>query len=245
MKKLIIANWKSSMSAASAARFVKDFKNPKPGSAEIVLAPSIVHLSLLKKGAVKCAQDVSVHPIGAFTGDVSAAQLAELGVRMCLVGHSERRIYHAETEDDIFAKIERLNAAKIAPVLCVGENAKERKQNKTLAVLRRQLAVLKDLSKPESVVIAYEPVWAISTFQTGKLKVSATEDQIISAHQTIRKILISILGSKGKSMKILYGGSVTPENSAQILNLKEVDGALVGGASTDVKKFTKIINNLK
>lgn len=245
MQKLFIANWKSSMSSAEVSKFVKTFKNPKPKSAEVVLAPSFIHLSSLKSSAIKGAQDVSVHPTGAFTGDVSAAQLADMDVSMCLVGHSERRIYHAETEDDIFAKIERLLAAKIYPILCVGENAEERKQNKTAAVLRKQLSVLKDVSLPEVVIIAYEPVWAISTFQTGKNKVTATNAQIIETHQMIRKILVSMLGEDGECTEILYGGSVTPENSASIINLDDVDGVLVGGASTDAKKFMKIINNLK
>lgn len=245
MKKLFIANWKSSMSAGDVASFLKVFKNPKPKLAEVALASSFVHLSQLKKVEIKTAQDVSVHPAGAFTGDISADQLSEAGVNMCLVGHSERRIYHAETEDDIFAKIERLLAAKIYPVLCVGENAEEREQNKTASVLRSQLSVLKDVSLPELVIIAYEPVWAISTFQSGKNKVTASNAQIIETHQLIRKILISMLGEDGQCSEILYGGSVTPENSAEIINLDEVDGVLVGGASTDAKKFMKIINNLK
>lgn len=233
------------MNAEDVSRFIRMFKNPQPKLAEVVLAPSFVHLSQIKKSVIKGAQDVSVHPIGAFTGDVAADQLSELDVRLCLVGHSERRIYHAETEDDIFAKIERLLAAEINPVLCVGENAEEREQNKTEAVLRRQLAVLKDVSNTEAVIIAYEPVWAISTFQKGDNKVTATVDQIIETHQLIRKILISFLGAKGGEMEVLYGGSVTPENSSSIINLDEVDGVLVGGASTDAKKFMKIINNIK
>lgn len=245
MKKLFIANWKSSMSAGDVTRFLKEFKNPKPKLAEVALASSFLHLSQLKKVDIKVAQDVSVHPVGAFTGDIAADQLSEAGVSMCLVGHSERRIYHAETEDDIFAKIERLLAARIYPVLCVGENAEEREQNKTAAVLRRQLSVLKDVSMPELVIIAYEPVWAISTFQTGKKKNTATNEQIVEAHQLIRKILISMIGEDGECAEILYGGSVTPENSAAIINLDDVDGVLVGGASTDAKKFMKIINNLK
>jgi len=245
-KKLFIANWKMGIEKTQIHRFVKDFFNSNTRMAAVAVAAPFVYLGGLKsKKFDLAAQDVSMYEPGAYTGDTSAEMLKEFGVKYSLVGHSERRIYFKESDLETNKKINRLLANKITPVLCVGETATERKSGKTKQVLTRQLKIgLKgvDVSK---VIVAYELVWAISTFQKTAKKISATDSDILEAHRFIRQQLISISGQKGKLVPILYGGSVNPENSKSFLNFKEVNGVLVGAASRSAKDFSAIIRNLK
>lgn len=242
MKKIIIANWKMNLSIKEAVIFLKKMK---ADSAAVVLASPATFLSSLRlvvtpKKIALAGQNVAKYPVGAYTGEISGAMLKEVGCRYCLVGHSERRIYFGETDLDCQAKIQRLLEKKIKPVLCVGENQQQRNHGQTKDIIKKQLltalAGIKDFT---NILIAYEPVWAISTFQKGKVKKSASLSDIITVHRYIRQLL------KNKSVPILYGGTVNPENSHDILNLQEVSGALVGGASLKVSSFTAILNSIK
>jgi triosephosphate isomerase len=191
------------------------------------------------------AQNVSAFESGAYTGEVSAQMLREFGVKYCLVGHSERRIYFRESDLEIQQKLEQLLKVNIIPVLCFGETAKERQAKQTMAVIRKQLSILKKVKNPEKIILAYEPVWAISTFQKSKVKKSASDNEIESVHVSIKEHLVKLLGASGRKIPLLYGGSVNADNSKGFLNLDVVDGALVGAASIDSKSFMAIIHNLK
>lgn len=246
-KKLFIANWKMGVDKTRIHEFVNSFLNPKKAKADVVVAAPFVYLPILKsKKFALAAQNVSGYEPGAYTGEVSAEMLKEFGVKYSLVGHSERRIYFKESDSEVNKKVVRLITNGIIPVLCIGETASERKAGKMKAVLSRQLKEgLRGISSDKAVIVAYEPVWAISTFQKTAKKVSASDADILEAHRFIRQQLISIVGSKGKILPILYGGSVNPENSKSFINFPEVGGALVGAASRDAKDFSAIIRNLK
>ena len=156
-----------------------------------------------------------------------------------MVGHSERRIYFKETDAQINQKVKNLLAQKITPIICIGETAGERKRGLTLKIIKKQLSLALAGIKNSSVVIAYEPVWAISTFQKGRKLQSAKLDDIISVHSVIKNILSNY---KSKT-RVIYGGTVNAQNSRDILKNKQVDGVLVGGASLKVSSFNDIIKN--
>jgi len=246
MKKVIIANWKMNLSIKQSLEFIKKIAKTKN---EVVIAAPYTFLCEmgrhLKRKKIKLAgQNVSQFASGAYTGDVSAKMLKEEGCAYCLVGHSERRIYFKETDIEINDKIKQLLNYQIKPVLCVGENLAQRKKGQIHQVLKRQITLaLKKVKKISEILIAYEPVWAISTFQKGKIKQAATIIDIIEAHTFIREILAKMNKNQAKSVKILYGGTVNPQNSRQILSLKQVNGALVGGASLKFSSFNAIIKS--
>jgi triosephosphate isomerase len=246
MSKIIIANWKMNLSIREAINFVKKLKRTKN---QIILAAPFTFLGELKvklgKSQIKLAgQDVSRYKVGAYTGEISAKMLKEAGCSFCLVGHSERRIYFNEDDSQINEKIKNLLKYKIKPVLCIGENNIERKRGLTSKILYEQLAAdLKEVKDPSRLLIAYEPIWAISTFQKGKVKKSASEKDIILAHLCIRNLLNRLYKERGKDVRILYGGTVNPRNSSSILGLRAVDGVLVGGASLKVSSFNAIIKS--
>jgi len=246
MSKVIIANWKMNLSVKQSLEFIKKIVKTKN---EVVIASPFTFLcemgKHLKQKKIKLAgQNVSQFEAGAYTGDVSAKMLKEEGCTYCLVGHSERRIYFKEKDTEINKKILQLLKFKIRPVLCIGENAKERAKNFTKEILNNQLKLaLKGVKNPANILIAYEPIWAISTFQKGKVKHSASLENIKNAHLAIKKILEKMYKNKAGQIKIIYGGTVTPENCKDILKLKEVSGALVGGASLKVKSFNAIIKS--
>jgi triosephosphate isomerase len=246
MSKTIIANWKMNLSVAQSLQFIKKIAKTKN---EVVIAAPFTFLcelnKHLKNKKIKLAgQNVSQYRAGAYTGDVSAKMLKEEVCVYCLVGHSERRIYFKETDTEINNKIKQLLNYQIKPVLCVGENLTQRKKGQTHQILKRQITLsLKGVKKISSILIAYEPVWAISTFQKGKIKQAATIIDIIEAHSFIRKILAKINKNQAEAVKILYGGTVNPANSQQILSLKQVNGALVGGASLKISSFNAIIKS--
>jgi len=246
MKKVIIANWKMNLSIKQSLEFIKKIAKTKN---EVVIAAPFTFLCELNKRLehkkIKLAgQNVSQFAAGAYTGDVSAKMLKEEGCAYCLVGHSERRIYFKETDIEINDKIKQLLNYQIKPVLCVGENLAQRKKGQIHQVLKRQITLaLKKVKKISEILIAYEPVWAISTFQKGKIKQAATIIDIIEAHTFISEILAKMNKNQAKSVKILYGGTVNPQNSRQILSLKQVNGALVGGASLKFSSFNAIIKS--
>lgn len=226
----ILGNWKMAQSLRGAREFLRSWKAPEKEKQICTVYCSYPHLwpvlEAISQGVelLVGAQDVSSHKPGAFTGEVSAVQLAELNVGSCLVGHSERRQYFSESNELLKLKVEQLLAQKITPVFCIGENLEQRKSGKTLEVLAQQLDGFQSVLK--NCVVAYEPVWAIGTGEV------ATLDQIQEAHQ--------FLCEKTPGSPIVYGGSVKPENASEILGLPEVHGVLVGGASLKAESFFQI-----
>lgn len=199
-----------------------------PAHVDLLVCPPFTLLdrfsSALKGSAVALgAQDCASSPQGAHTGDVSAAMLHEAGAQYVILGHSERRETHGETNADIAAKAAAAKAAGLVPIVCVGESEAQRDAGDAEAMVRSQL--LHSLPPDFSGVVAYEPIWAIGTGRT------PTEDDVAAMHAAIRAVLLGHLGQAGAGVKILYGGSVKPGNAAALLALPEVGGALVGGAS--------------
>ena len=233
---LVVANWKMNKTPSEAAAFCDDFLSRLPAlpeSVELAIAPAFPALErvgrhLLPTRVKLAAQDVHVEPKGAHTGEVSVAMLADCGVAMVLVGHSERRRDRKETEADFSRKMKRLADAGLVPVYCVGETLEERDGGRTEAVLASQMAAL-DLfgdALPPGLVVAYEPVWAIGTGR------AATPEMANDAHAFLRARLADRFGAEAASgVRILYGGSVTPANAKELFSREEIDGGLVGGAS--------------
>ena len=193
---------------------------------------------IIEKGYPQlCAQNMHYENEGAFTGEISARMIRDIGARFVLLGHSERRQYFNETNEDINLKMIAAKKFQLEPILCIGESLKERKSNLVETTLRKQLS--KCLQNVDSnVIIAYEPVWAIGTGET------ANSEIITQAHQLIRKILNDI-GFDGQKISILYGGSVNRNNAKGLISLDDVDGFLVGGASLDVNHFCDIYKFIK
>jgi triosephosphate isomerase len=186
------------------------------------------------------AQNVYYLSNGAYTGEISCRMLKDLGCNWVIIGHSERRAIFGETDEMVCHKLNKLTSENMYPIVCLGETKDERENGKTEEVLSRQLLVAFENQKGKNIehtVIAYEPVWAIGT------GITATIDMISEAHQCIRNIF-NTNGFNGNEISILYGGSVTNENAAELSNITDVDGFLVGGASLDVEKFYAIYNQL-
>jgi triosephosphate isomerase len=225
---LIAGNWKMFKGPAAAAAFCRGLREiDLPADVDVVVCPAYVSLA----GAVQALADTEIGVFaqschwaaeGAFTGEISPGMLLELGVYGTIVGHSERRQLFGETDETVARRTEAALAAGLDVIACVGETEAEREAGETEAVLRRQLAVL---SYDESLVIAYEPVWAIGTGKT------ATPELAQEAHALIHSLL---------DVPVLYGGSVKPENAAELLSQPAVDGALVGGASLELEAFAAI-----
>jgi triosephosphate isomerase len=221
MSMLIAGNWKMYKGPAEAIEFCRAFAPPE--GVDVVVCPPYASLrEAMSSGLTVYAQNVHWAEDGAFTGEVSAAMLLELGVGGSIVGHSERRQHFGETDETTARRAERALEAGLAVIACVGETLAEREADKTEDVLRRQVSAL---SPNEHLVVAYEPVWAIGTGRT------ATPEMAQGAHALIKSIL---------DAPVLYGGSVKPENAEELLSQPDVDGALVGGASLDVDSFTAI-----
>jgi triosephosphate isomerase (TIM) len=241
---LIAANWKMHKTIAEAEAFARELLPLVAGaSAEVAVAPSFVALAALGRalsgGAVAlAAQNVNPNEQGAFTGEISPAMLADAGCRYGIVGHSERRSLYGETSAFVAAKAAALLARGIRAIVCVGESLAEREAGRTLAVVGSQLresiaSVPRD--RAAEIVIAYEPVWAIGTGRT------ATPEMAQQVHAAIRAELVDALGAAGNQIRIQYGGSVKPENTAELMAQPDIDGALVGGASLDPKSFAAIV----
>jgi triosephosphate isomerase len=218
---LIAGNWKMFRTRAETAAFCDAFS--PPAGVDVVLCPSFASLSeAAGRGLTTYAQNVHWEDEGAYTGEVSAPMLLELGVAGSIVGHSERRQHFGETDETAWSRAEHALASGLSVIYCVGEVEAEREAGHTEEVLRRQLSVLQ---AHERLMIAYEPVWAIGTGRT------ATPDQAQEAHAFIKSRC---------DVPVLYGGSVKPENAEELLGQPDVDGALVGGASLEVDSFTAI-----
>ena len=246
---IVVANWKLHMLRSEAREFVRALRDRLAAlgvqtgrAADIVIAPPFTALAAVQEarsgsGLGLAAQDVCAERSGAFTGEVSAAMLADAGCEYCLVGHSERRTLFGETSRDVAGKARALLDNGVRPIVCVGESPAERDAGATEAVLARQLeeglaAVAKaDLA---ALVLAYEPLWAIGT------GVTATPAHAQAAQRFIRERLARRFGSAAEAVRIQYGGSVKPENAASLLAEPDVDGLLVGGASLDPDSFARI-----
>ena len=218
---LLAANWKMYKGPEETREFLAAFEPPE--GVDVVVCPPFVSLgAAVESGVAVFAQNVHWADEGAYTGEVSAPMLLELGVAGAIVGHSERRQYFGETDETVRMRTEEALKAGLRVIACVGESEDERERGETEHVLRRQVSVL---THHENLVVAYEPVWAIGT---GK---SATPEQAQEAHELVKGLL---------DVPVLYGGSVKPENAFELLSQGHVDGALVGGASLDVESFTEI-----
>ena len=244
---LIAGNWKMYKTIAEAKAFAEEFsKLYKDTDVRAAICAPFTQLVALKEAFagtnVKLgAQNVHFEDEGAFTGEISVEMLKEIGVDYCIIGHSERREYFAETDETVNLKLKKLfSSSEIIPILCVGENLSEREAGNAFDVVERQLkADLEGIDKTDvsKLVIAYEPIWAIGTGKT------ATPEQAGEMCAHIRNIVEKLYDEDTcDSVIIQYGGSVKPENASEIMNMDEIDGALVGGASLDASKFIKIVN---
>ena len=245
---LIVGNWKMNKTASEAAAFIRDLRERVSASphADVVIAPPFTALetaystlgpsSWINLGA----QDVHWEEQGAFTGEVSAPMLRELGCRYVIVGHSERRIHFGERDENIQKKVRAALKHGLSPIVCVGESLAEREANRTESVVTDQLKVsLAGLAAQDlaTVTVAYEPVWAIGTGR------AATTKQAVTAHRSIRLFIETGWDSQTASaIRILYGGSVTPQNIEPLLVSDAIDGVLVGGACLSPDSFATIID---
>ena len=240
--KLVVGNWKMNGNRASNAELLAALKAAAPFNCETAVCvpgPYLAEVSATLKGSAIGwgAQDASSHAAGAFTGEVSATMLAEFGCRFVLVGHSERRALHHESDRLVAEKAQMALANGLTPIVCVGETLDEREAGGTNDVVGRQLAAVIDLLEAQimSVVVAYEPVWAIGTGRT------ATPGQAQDVHAFLRATLAAA-SSSGASVPILYGGSVKPDNAATLFAERDIDGGLIGGASLNASQFVAICN---
>ncbi len=246
-QKLIAGNWKMNGSLAANEALVRALLDgagvdkPAGRATKVALCAPAVYVAqlkgLLKGSAIGIgAQDVSAHESGAFTGEISAGMLRDLGVRYSLVGHSERRQYHGETDETVATKAQRALACGITPIVCVGETLAEREAGKTVEVVKRQLAAVIHTNGHciSEIVVAYEPVWAIGTGKT------ATVAQAQEVHAVLRAQLKAAT-VHSDLISILYGGSMNAANAAALLAEPDIDGGLVGGASLKAADFLQII----
>ena len=239
-KKLIAGNWKMYGSHAANAELLAGIAGARPFVAEVAVCVPFPYLSETAVALAGTdihwgAQDCSAHEQGAYTGEVSATMLHEFGCRYAIVGHSERRQYHAESDQLVADKAKAALARGITPIVCVGETLAQREANQTEAVVKRQLsAVIHALAHcAGEMVVAYEPVWAIGTGKT------ATPAQAQAVHALLRAQLAAAT-PRAAEMKILYGGSVKPDNAATLFSQPDIDGGLVGGASLKAADFVAI-----
>ena len=240
------ANWKMHKTVQEAVAYARAFREKVKDvrDVEIVIAPPFTALHAVagafdNSGVGVAGQDLHSEPHGAFTGEVSADMLKEAGARYVIIGHSERRHLFGETDEVINAKVRAAIKGQLIPIVCVGETLAERESNQTFAVLDRQLEqglATVSAAQADTLVVAYEPVWAIGTGR------NATPEQAQEAHAHIRERLGRAFGaSVATNCRILYGGSVKPANVAELSAEADVDGSLVGGASLDAESFAEIV----
>jgi len=246
-KPIIAGNWKMNKLISEAVELASEIKN-RTGSVankEIVLCPPFTALSSVKEvledSPIKLgAQNMHWEVRGAYTGEVSPMMLKDLGCTYVILGHSERRQYFGETSSIVKKKVRTAFSTGLVPIVCVGETLPEREKGETLRVLEEQVKTgLSELTREEGkgLVVAYEPVWAIGTGKT------ATPDQAEEAQRFIRKLLGQMFGGESaQAIRILYGGSINPDNISALMSCEDVDGGLVGGASLNVESFVKIVN---
>ncbi len=248
-RKLIIAgNWKMNKTVAEAADLIDalliDLKDVK--EIDMVVCPPFTALGEVSKHILSTsirlgAQNMSQHPSGAYTGEVSAMMLKEFSVRYVILGHSERRQYFNETDALVSVKAHAAHAAALRPIICVGETLEEREKGVTEEIIETQVRGSMDgldAAKAADTILAYEPVWAIGTGKT------ASTEQAQEVHAHIRRLLASMYDeSTARLVRIQYGGSVKPNNARELMSQPDIDGALVGGASLEARSFAQIIKS--
>jgi len=241
-KKLIAGNWKMNGSlSANEALLTQLLTGLGTTACEVAVCVPTVYLSQVQamiqsSGLDLGAQDISMHESGAFTGEISSLMLKDFGVRYCIVGHSERRQYHFETDAQVAAKARSALAQGITPIVCVGETLAEREAGKTEEIVKRQLAAVIHANGHciSEIVVAYEPIWAIGT------GITASTDQAQQVHAVLRAQLRAAT-PHADLIRLLYGGSMNAANAAQLLAQSDIDGGLVGGASLKAQDFLSII----
>lgn len=249
-KPIVIGNWKLNgqrdLIADFAARLDSASGHSLPDTVTTAICVPAVYLPIALQSWPQQVwqtgvQDVSEHDAGAFTGEVSAAMLADVGATMALVGHSERRQYHHESNEQVASKAQQLLAHQLTAVVCVGETLSERQQGQTEDVVARQLQAVLDLEPDDAdkLIVAYEPVWAIGTGET------ATPEQAQAVHQHLRQVVANHDPELAEKLRIIYGGSVKPDNAQALLSQPDIDGGLIGGAALKVDSFVAIINAAK
>jgi len=238
MKKLLVGNWKMNQNTKSITSFFSEFNSSFTNKRDAWIAPQSIYISKcveLSQGKVQIgAQNSSEHSNGAFTGEIATNDLLDIGAYFVILGHSERRQYFAETSKTLNLKIKKALKDGLKVIYCVGETLTQRESNETLTVIADQLHQgLTDLSEANelNLIIAYEPVWAIGTGKT------ATPAQAQEVHAFIRSEVKNKFPNFGEQVKVLYGGSVKPDNVEELLGQKDIDGGLVGGASMKAKDF--------
>jgi triosephosphate isomerase len=247
VKTIIAANWKMNKTVGESVLFVEQLsdKFAKMDDKDIIIAPPFTALhpvaGVLKGSALHLsAQNMHWDEKGAYTGEISAGMLIDVGCEYVIIGHSERRNLFAERDEYINRKMKTACKMNLKPIFCIGETLDERKSERTFEILQRQIKeglnnILSD--DIEQIVFAYEPVWAIGTGKT------ATTQQAEEVHHYIRKVIIDLFGrNAGANIRIIYGGSVNQKNIDSLMNQPNINGALVGGASLDFESFAKIIN---
>ncbi len=243
---LIAGNWKMYKTISEAVNLAKELREnlKEVNDCEIVVCPPFTALpsvkNILKGSNISLgAQDMHWEKSGAYTGEISPLMLVDLGCRYCIIGHSERRQYFGETDETVNRKTKTALDCRLIPIVCVGETLKEREKNLTFQIVERQIkngfAGLNS-EQVQHLVIAYEPVWAIGTGKT------ATPEQAEEVQSYIRGLLGSIFNEKiSQRIRILYGGSIRPDNIKELMSCPNIDGGLVGGASLEAKSFIQIV----
>ena len=243
-KPLIAGNWKMYKTVSEAREFARGLRAALGAvtDREVLVCPPFTVIAAtaeeLKGSSIQWGgQNAHWEKQGAFTGEISAAMLADLGCHYGIVGHSERRQYFGETDAGVNKRMQGLLSAALTPIVCIGETLQEREANQTFSVIEKQMSdSLAGLKEPARIVIAYEPVWAIGTGKT------ATPQQAQDVHAFIRQQLAKAHGDiAAQSVRILYGGSVKPDNISTLMKQPDIDGGLVGGACLEVESFTKIV----
>jgi triosephosphate isomerase (TIM) len=245
-KKVIAANWKMYKNVEQTREFFREFLPlvSNHNRDEVVVCPPFVCIPAAVEAAKEShigigGQDLFWEQEGAYTGEISASMLLSVGCSHVIIGHSERRQYFGETDDTVNHKLERALQAGLTPIVCVGEVLQEREAGLTEQILRQQcVGAFRGISgeKAKKMTVAYEPVWAIGTGKT------ATPQMAADAHRIIRAEAAKALGDDlARNLRILYGGSVKPENAKALMSEEEIDGALVGGASLNAKSFEQIV----
>ncbi|HEY3347615.1 MAG TPA: triose-phosphate isomerase [Nitrospirota bacterium] len=246
-KPVIAGNWKMHMTIPEALELVGELKATCSGrtDVEVIVAPPftallVTRISLENTGIGLAAQNIHFEPKGAFTGEVSGPMLKDAGCTHVIIGHSERRQYFCETDESVNKKVFAALSYDIVPIVCVGETLQQREAGDAFKVIETQLAGgLRDLSAEQAagIILAYEPVWAIGTGKT------ATPEQAQEVHAFIRSWLTGRFGSDcAAKIRIQYGGSVKPDNVAELMAKEDIDGALVGGAALKADSFTALVN---
>ena len=244
-RRLAAGNWKMNGSRAALAEVDELLRRHPEPAIDILLCPPATHLAWMRERIGRATlrtggQDCHAAHHGAHTGDISAAMLADVGATFVILGHSERRADHGETDAEVAAKVRAAWAAELTAIVCLGETLAERDAGDTLAVIERQFAgSLPDGAESRNTVIAYEPVWAIGTGRTPSLA------QIAEVHDALRAHLHRRFPAEAETVRLLYGGSVKPANAAEIFGIANVDGALVGGASLKAADFSAIVAALE